>query len=703
MSSITEYIASLPKPDCAVSINGNWLEDLVHGYRTHSVTGRNAMNISITETEIGNANGSRYRRKRDESKDLTVSFGLVADDETAVHQLSELLQKFLNEENAQFIFYDEQHMYYIGTVSSFTENWINAEGSDFKAMTGEFVIRCSDPYRHATTAAVVETNGKNGTKTVELTNRGTSPVPLYIEAYMWNSGKMLAYSIDKNNSDTLVYILGSATSIETKQTDTAPWTAIDKDLSTDPEWTTNAGILPPIDVSGEQSGTLKFASGGARANSYGDGSYWHGPSLSRIVPHQNGNYPVNWRSDSKFFFNTGKSDSADAYGLQALTFADGAGDPLVSVVQVDATNSDDTEVRCYINRTKYVLGTINKNQISMNDPGSLSIEKIDSDVHVVYSVPKVVETTTNTAGRENKGGADKRKELRHDAASNWHSGVVATYYAWFEETSVDVANNKSTITWAANCVQGGNTLFIGSTRPHAGIINIYINGTCVCSEHVPLVSRKTGEVWASGWRTFTVDHNDDGSKSVEISMDFNPGTDDVGRSIYYWGDGPLVKDTLKLSTLAKTSSSKTTTNVKGTTTLDRHFTIGNPNTSLRQFTWWTAAYGDDYSETKDNDGKVTSTSGYKRFDNSILHSFKLIKYADKKTSAKVNSAYFASGDTISIDADTNTVRQNGINKLNIVDITSEPLLLYPGRHVLKVATDASTPPTLRITYRERWK
>ena len=124
---------------------------------------------------------------------------------------------------------------------------------------------------------------------------------------------------------------------------------------------------------------------------------------------------------------------------------------------------------------------------------------------------------------------------------------------------------------------------------------------------------------------------------------------------------------------------------------------------MRQFSWWTAAYGEDYSENKDGNGNVPSTSGYKRFDNSILQSLKIVKYADTKKTAQIDAAYFARGDTISIDAETNTVRQNGTNKLSAVDITSEPLLLYPGRHTLKVATDASTPPTLRITYREQWK
>ena len=119
MSAITDQISNLPKPNCAVMVNDNYLEDLVHGYRTHSVTGRNTISMDLTEVTIGNSNGARYRRKRDESRDLTVSFGLTAEDEWAIHKQSELLQKFLNEPESKFIFADEPDMYWVGTVSDF--------------------------------------------------------------------------------------------------------------------------------------------------------------------------------------------------------------------------------------------------------------------------------------------------------------------------------------------------------------------------------------------------------------------------------------------------------------------------------------------------------------------------------------------------------------------------------------------------------
>lgn len=704
MSSITDYIANLPKPDCAVSVNGNYLEDTVRGYRTSSVSGRNAISMEITETTIGNSNGARYQRKRDESRDLTVSFALVGADEAAVHKLSELLQKFLNEAESTFIFADEPTMYWIGTVSDFTEEWQNGAGSDYKAMTGEFTIHCGDPYRHAVNETTVETNGLKGTNTVSLTNNGTSPTPLYIESYMWDGSSYVGYSLQKDEETTLAYILGKSKDVDSTETSTDPVTVIDQSFSSDPEWTPNAGIVPPNVTDGSQEGEMKYSSG-ARASTWGDSTdKWHGPSLSHIVPASNGNYPMNWKANWSFDFDTGGNGN-NARSFQSMVFADGGGDQIVSVYLSDANDGNNSELVCYTNRTKHVVGTIPNNDLHVETGGNITVEKVDSDVHLTFSMPRA--NRQNSTKYTNKGGASGKQELQGTANSNWNTGVQCRYYAWFEETATDTTNNTSTITWAANATQCGGVRYVGTTRPHAGIINVYINGTCVCSEHVQLQKQSDWNehvVWESGHRAFTVTHEADGSKTTEVKIDFDAGVDDVGNSKYYWGDGQPYSANMTLSRFEKVT--ETSANTSGYIEFDKHYTVGNPSTTIRQMTWWTASWGEDYSETKDSDGNVTSTSGYQRFNNSILRSVKVIKYADTKTVAKENSVYFSSGDTLIVDASTNRASQNGTTNLNMVDITSEPLLLYPGTHTLKVAVDNTTadrPPTMRITYKERWK
>lgn len=706
-SGIAGYIQSLAKPNCAVQVNGNFLEDLIPGYRTSSVSGRNADKLDITEIEIGNAAGSRYRRKREQTKDIQVNFAIIKSDLASVHLAARLLRKFLDSENIHFIFNDEPSMYWIGNVNEFTEEYPDFSGEDDKAaMTGSFTIHCSDPRRYATVETRVTTNGINGTNAVELINNGSAPTPIRIDAYMWGGTRYLAYNLEKNSSESMTYILGKAIDVTKKNSVTTPSTVLDDSFGSDSGWVKNAGITPPLASKGDQVGSMNFSSK-VQPGNYGEGSYWHGPSITKVLPAQNGSYPTNWRANWNFDFDCsgtgsgrqGGQGDGNAKALQAVTLADGGGEPIVSVGLVDSDSSTDTHVIAWGNRTRYDLGTYPKNNLHLATGGNVTVEKNGLDVHVTLSYPRANEH--NTVTHKVSSGSNGTQETHWDASSNWHEGVLIRYYAWFKELSVDPNSNKSVIQWAANAVQWGETRFVGRTRPHAGIINVNINGSCVCSEYVPLVSYARDQVvWESGWRTFEVPHEADGSKQVSCTLEFRAGVDDVGNSVYYWGAGNTVGITLNLSKIDTVVNKWIDSS--GEYTFDKHFTVNNPNTAIRQVTLYEAAWENDYSESVDENGVATSTSGHQHFSNNAIRSFKLIRNPDNVEEAKTNNVYFAPGDSVIVDCNPNTVMQNGIINWNIVDITSEPLILYPGKHLLKVSTDSSNP-TLLITYREQWK
>lgn len=691
MSSITDYIANLPKPDCAVSVNGNYLEDTVRGYRTSSVSGRNAISMEITETTIGNSNGARYQRKRDESRDLTVSFALVGEHEGDVHMLSRLLQKTLNEPESKFIFADEPTMYWIGTVSDFTEEWQNGAGSDYKAMTGEFTIHCSDPYRHSTTDKTITTNGLTGANTIQLSNDGSAPTPLYIEAYMWGGTKYLAYSLDKDTTTSLYYLMGTLTNVsDSSSSSTAPVTVLNTSFTSDPSWNKNAGIVPPLSTTCEQTGTLEYTSDGAKVTDWGSGSYWHGPSLGHIVPATDGAYPTNWRSTYGLFFDDGYNQ-ANSRGLNAMVYADGSGNPLVTVAFIDQKDDQNTEVVAYINRTEYAIGTIPQNGYHIVNGGNVTVDKVDTDVHIMVSYPKA--GSTNTVQYNSKEGSDDPTDFSLSASYSDPSGVKIelTGEIWCKKT--DYSSRVATVEWWAKADQYGE--YAGNDQWNSAIVDIWINETIVCTEHIPLKhalqTSITWNVWKSGEREFNIPFDASGSAEAKVKIAIRTGWSPISSSPTTTS---LTYDCGKIEAGQVNASSYENYN------FDKHLTMTNPDVTLRQVSWYTAAYGDDYSSSS------SSSSGYRRFKNSILKSFNLIKYNDAKTIAKENQVYFATGDTITIDADKNEARQNGTKNLNIIDITSEPLMLYPGTHNLKVAVDYNTaqhPPTMIITYKERWK
>ena len=91
---MTAYHSSLPLPDSATQINGEYLERSVVGYRTLSVEGRESLDVDITETTVGNSDGSTYRRKRDQTRTLKISYALCANSYSDYHSLYNTHQLF---------------------------------------------------------------------------------------------------------------------------------------------------------------------------------------------------------------------------------------------------------------------------------------------------------------------------------------------------------------------------------------------------------------------------------------------------------------------------------------------------------------------------------------------------------------------------------------------------------------------------------
>ena len=65
---ITESQTGINLPSEAISINGEYVEELLPGYRTLYTEGREMLESEVTEIQIGSQNGSRYQYKRDASR-----------------------------------------------------------------------------------------------------------------------------------------------------------------------------------------------------------------------------------------------------------------------------------------------------------------------------------------------------------------------------------------------------------------------------------------------------------------------------------------------------------------------------------------------------------------------------------------------------------------------------------------------------------
>lgn len=136
-------------------------------------------------------------------------------------------------------------------------------------------------------------------------------------------------------------------------------------------------------------------------------------------------------------------------------------------------------------------------------------------------------------------------------------GVQAQSYLKVEETSVDIANNTSTVTWTASASEYSvSQYWTGARRNCAGIIVITINGTVVVNEYYPLcpasyVGHNFG-VWSKSG-TLTIPHNTDGTKSIAVNLNMNQGYDDYSSYGAWWhGDGNEGQNsTLTLTPISK--------------------------------------------------------------------------------------------------------------------------------------------------------
>lgn len=140
-------------PSEALSLNGLYIENLIPGYQTLSVSGRELLGSEVESIQIGSSDGKRYNRKRFPDRVITVQYLLICPDNETFREAYNKLNHILNVEQARLIFADEQDKYFIGTP----------EGADSvpagrNSITSSFDIYCADPRKYSIDETEVSPN-----------------------------------------------------------------------------------------------------------------------------------------------------------------------------------------------------------------------------------------------------------------------------------------------------------------------------------------------------------------------------------------------------------------------------------------------------------------------------------------------------------------------------------------------------------------
>ncbi len=329
-------------PSEALKINGEYIEDLIPGYRTLYVTGREALSPELEYTETGNRDGATLKNKRYPARTIVVGYQLMATSNTAFRSAFNTLGDILDVTDAELIFNDEQDKYYIGTPSA-----IGEVEPGRNAVVGEIEFTCTDPFKYSVNEYEVVPNTTD--KCFYVTYNGTYKAFPKLEAQFYSENETdgdteneltgdgdCGYVAFFNEYEKIIQ-LGDPEEDDGEDMAKAQ-TLTNQAFKKANSWGTAAQKGWPINGSRvsdsttiTQTGTLHTAKSYAEAganeyyltpNNYGSGAKWHGPSIRKTLPADASGevgataFTCTWRQ--KLCIATGNAGKLQRGGFQIL-------------------------------------------------------------------------------------------------------------------------------------------------------------------------------------------------------------------------------------------------------------------------------------------------------------------------------------------------------------------------------------------------
>lgn len=174
----------------ALQINGEYLDKVVPGFTTLSVSGRELLSRDITTQKIGDADGELFVTSTHPTRTISVTYQLTAANPAEFRLRYDLLSQKIDQPESRLIFADADDRYYTGThvaTSDIGEGQLNTVG------TLEF--ECPDPFAYAVTSRTFTNNGADPT-TVAIENRGNYPAKVSFTATMRGDNGFIAAALN---------------------------------------------------------------------------------------------------------------------------------------------------------------------------------------------------------------------------------------------------------------------------------------------------------------------------------------------------------------------------------------------------------------------------------------------------------------------------------------------------------------------------
>lgn len=288
------YAEGTALPAEALKINGAYLEHTVTGYRTLYVKGREMLAPDIETYETSVRDGSTLQSKRFPARTITVGYQLIASSAEAFRAAFNALNAALDVEEAELIFADELDKFFIGTP--FGRGDVPAGRN---AVTGEFDILCADPFKYSVQEYEVTPTLDDGTAFAIQYNGTYRSYPTLVAEFADEDDDTTGGLTGNGDCGYVAFLSDDAAIIqlgdpdEPDTEDYAKSQTLTKQIFTSynatvaAKWPINTGRTSSSAVTA--TGTVVVGKDAENirmlvANSYGTGTEWHGPSITRTIP-----------------------------------------------------------------------------------------------------------------------------------------------------------------------------------------------------------------------------------------------------------------------------------------------------------------------------------------------------------------------------------------------------------------------------------
>lgn len=312
----TETASFLPSE--AVSIAGVFLDQVIPGYHTLWVSGREPLDMDYDSERIVNTFEltDHYQNVRI----LKIGYQIIAKTATELANIQNTLNGYLNFKDSRIAFNDEPDKYFIGTKST-TE----APPSGVLAYQSTFDIVCVDPHKYSTvTKQFPASLNADGILEATVINDGTESA-------------LVDYDIHFNHECGYVGIvseygaiqLGKVDEMDTTTGKKSEWLVNANGYADLNAWTTNAGYVPFKPADFKIGGAWKSGTNNGQTylnwSSIGTGTAYHGTTKQLILPTDSdgdAGLNANWAVQFKPWF---ANSQVEGGGVMSLILANADG------------------------------------------------------------------------------------------------------------------------------------------------------------------------------------------------------------------------------------------------------------------------------------------------------------------------------------------------------------------------------------------